>query len=321
MTASRKKRSEKRLRQHLIGVRVSPAELELIEAEARRTGIKPAGLLRAAFFAGSEQIASSGRTSLMYKGTTARSPRSMIEVAVLVRGIPQPLYEGHGGKLYVAGTPGEQYELQVRNLTSRRAEVLCSVDARNLNKDEPADRHQNQGTVFSGHASGTLKGFRLSDAESLELRFGAPGRSVAAAATGSTRNVGVIGFAVYGERNGYYGTQHLGGYDDFGVNYRGGGMMKGVTFGSNADSDAVAEAAEAPVAMASAGVGGLGTEAGARQRDVVWRTQFEREAGEPDVLAIFYDSQAVLDSLGVTDPPDPDPFPGIGTGYEKYASR
>jgi hypothetical protein len=50
MTATRP-RSESRQRKKIVGVRVSPAELSLLEAEADRTGKSEAALLRDAFLA------------------------------------------------------------------------------------------------------------------------------------------------------------------------------------------------------------------------------------------------------------------------------
>jgi len=246
----------------------------------------------------------------MLAGTTVRSPQGTIEASVLIAGQPVPVYRRTtDGALFVAGFPGAAYTLRVRNLTSGRIEILNAVDGRNTLKDEPADMRASTGMVFGPHQQGDFTGWRMSDDEASDFLFGAPERSIAAAATGSTANVGVIGFAAYREQQRHDYLRSAGAPVAFAsggpaqVSY---GGAKGMSMGASA-------AADEPVSR------GLGTGMGERHHDHVGRTSFERAAGDPDVLAIGYDTSEALDAMGITGPAEPNPFPGAGTGYEKYA--
>ena len=139
----------------------------------------------------------------MHAGTTARSPRATIEVAVLIAGAAQSLYKRADGALFVAGVPGQPYALRVRNLTGSWIEVITSVDGRNTLKDERADQHANGGFAVPACGFYDFTGFRLDDGTVREFVFGSPGRlerTVAVQAAGSTANVGVFGFAAYCDR-------------------------------------------------------------------------------------------------------------------------
>jgi hypothetical protein len=54
------RKNETRQRQHLVGVRMSPAEMALLKAEAGRSGLTAASVLRQAFLAGVRQEADDG---------------------------------------------------------------------------------------------------------------------------------------------------------------------------------------------------------------------------------------------------------------------
>jgi hypothetical protein len=235
----------------------------------------------------------------MHIGTAVRTPAGTTEISVLVSGVPQPLYRHpSGGRPFVAGQPGRFYTLRVRNLTAARIEVINSVDGRNTLKDEPGDIAANQGLVFPAHATGEFTGWRVNREETREFIFGEPSRSVAAQATGSEANTGVIGFAVYRERSYAYATTY------------------------NAAAPVVAAATfdcdwgDEPVVRGSS----LGTGIGERREDRVAPTSFTRAMSEPDVLVVGYETEHILHERGLTGPAEPDAFPGVGTGYERYPS-
>ena len=174
------------------------------------------------------------------------------------------------------------------NLSIKRIEVINTVDGRNTLREEPGDAHQNRGLVFSSRSEGNFSGWRLNNDETAEFVLGSPDHSVAAQATGSTNNVGVIGFAAYAERRSLFEDFELGAT-------RGGGTYKGVTRG-----------------------GSLGTGIGDVQSDHVGTTSFMRDGDKPDILVIGYDLREVLVAAGIITPPEPNPFPGTETGYRKY---
>jgi hypothetical protein len=238
----------------------------------------------------------------MHYPTTITSPGGMIEVSVVVGARPLALHRRPDGLAFAAGAPGRAYALHVRNLTSSRIEAIVTVDGRHVLKDEPGDPHACRGIVLHAYCTYEFQGWRVSDEETREFLFGEPAAAAAAQATGSTSNVGVIGFAAWRERQ---------------TSYR---LDSGILRGS------------APVAYASAGFetrsmntaetrsGSLGTGIGASQDDRVGRTDFTRDGSEPDILVVGYDTEAELIRRGIIGPADPDPFPGARTGYEKYAA-
>lgn len=248
----------------------------------------------------------------MHTGTTARSPQGTIEVAVLIDGKPQPLYRRPGdGALFVAGTEGQPYALRVRNLQPSRVEVINSVDGRHTLKDEPGDTRENRGLVFAASSTGEFTGWRINADTTREFVFGAPERSVAAQATGSQANVGVIGFAAWREQS----WHTYNSYSDL--------VPRGVACGSTgalATSAATAATMDSAIAVNSMATRGLGTGMGTEQADHVGSTTFTRISGEPDILIVSYDTREALDAMGITGPGEPSAFPGIGTGYEKYAA-
>ena len=231
----------------------------------------------------------------MYVGTSVHSPRQTVEVAILVNDREQPLYRRPwDGKIFVAGQPGQAYRLQVRNLTARRIEVINTIDGRNSLRDEPGDAQLNTGLVFGATHTGCITGWRLNNSETAEFVFGTPGRSLAAQATGSPSNVGVIGFAIYREMD-------LSAY-----------LSPFATRGVPKDFST----------MGPTRGGSLGTGIGATQQDRVSTTTFTR-SGAPDILVIGYDVEEVLHQQGVfdLDPAEPNPFPGFETGYRRYQAR
>lgn len=236
----------------------------------------------------------------MFVGTSVRSPQGTIEVSVLIEGLRQPLYRRPwDGKVFVAGIPGEAYTLQVRNLVGGRIEVISTVDGRHTLDDEPGDQYRNRGLIISEHT--TFRGWRLSDTEVREFLFGSPEQSIAAQATGSVQNIGVIGFAVHLEHRLLMSLYSKNGTPPA---FPGSSTPRMMDRGD---------------ARGNASYGGsLGTGMGAVQQDRVGHTSFTRNGAEPDILAIGYDTLEVLRRNNIIAPAEADPFPGVQTGFAKY---
>ena len=239
--------------------------------------------------------------------TVTPSPRSTVEVSVLIGGAAQPLYRRADGRLFVAGIPGSAYTLSVRNLTGGRIEVIASADGRNVLDDDAADVHASRGLIIGPYVTYVFRGWRVSDQQTREFLFGEPSSSVAAQATGSTANVGVLGFAAWRHREAYVSNVSWHGAPESSY---GGLTTRGAA--------GVAAASAGGEGMMSAG--SLGTGIGAYQEDRVGRTSFDRASDGPDTLVIGYDTEAELVRRGIVLAADPDPFPGHRTGYDKYAT-
>lgn len=104
----------------------------------------------------------------------------------------------HKGSLYVAGKKGERYQIKARNKTDNTVLVVLTVDGRNITTGEPGDHHD-AGHVLQPKSSWTFKGWRTSDEEVAAFEFGSKAGSYSNQ-MGSPENVGVIGVAVFEEK-------------------------------------------------------------------------------------------------------------------------
>lgn len=105
----------------------------------------------------------------------------------------------HGGGSYVLGEPGERYVIRVENPTAERVEAVVTVDGRDAISGEPGDYVSQRGYLIEPWGTVTVEGFRRNLDEVAAFRFTAHGRSYSAR-RGTPENVGVIGVAVFPER-------------------------------------------------------------------------------------------------------------------------
>jgi hypothetical protein len=103
-----------------------------------------------------------------------------------------------GSRVVSMGEPGERYSLSIENRTGRRYEVVATVDGLDVldGRDGSPDK---RGYLIAAYSSVQIDGFRRSDAEVAAFRLGDVAHSYAAS-QGNARNVGVIGVAVFAER-------------------------------------------------------------------------------------------------------------------------
>jgi hypothetical protein len=105
------------------------------------------------------------------------------------------------GRWFVIGEQGRRYSIVVRNRTGVRIEVLLSVDGLDV-IDGRAASFKKRGYVLRPYEKLEVEGFRRSSAAVAAFRFSSVRDSYANRRHGDTRNVGVIGVAVFHE----YGT-------------------------------------------------------------------------------------------------------------------
>ncbi len=104
----------------------------------------------------------------------------------------------HGGRTYVLGALGHRYFVRVRNGSGARIEVVASVDGRDVLDGAPAEWSK-RGYLVDAYGTLTIDGYRLSQDAVAAFRFSSVPRSYAAL-EGDPRDVGVIGVAVFRER-------------------------------------------------------------------------------------------------------------------------
>lgn len=104
-----------------------------------------------------------------------------------------------GGNNYLPASNGDRYTIVIQNHSPGRVEAVVSVDGLDV-IDGTAASPSKRGYLLDPYGDLEIEGFRTSTSEVAAFRFGAVGRSYAAQKHGNTRNVGVIGVALFHER-------------------------------------------------------------------------------------------------------------------------
>ena len=211
------------------------------------------------------------------------------------------------GTAWVAGRPGSRYAVRLANRSSARVMVVLSVDGVNAVTGETAALGQ-VGYVLAPWQSTEITGWRKSLTEAAAFYFTALPDSYAAR-TDRPDNVGVIGVAVFRERQ-----------RELELSRRSVDSAE-PSLAQNADrarGAAEASAAPAPSAKAAGNVREerLGTGHGEREFMPTSRTTFERASERPaEIIRLRYDSYDKLLASGVIRPRRapglPEPFPSF----------
>jgi hypothetical protein len=213
----------------------------------------------------------------------------------------------HEGRTYVLGARGQRYLLRVQNDSPRRIEVVASVDGRDVVDGKPASVDK-RGYLVEAGGTLTVDGFRLSESSVAAFLFSTVARSYAAR-MGDARDVGVIGVAVFPERERprpvpapIQPWQRDGWNEAEPEANRGSAPAP-----SSAEAQASAPSAQSGArGKASGDVAraerrpGLGTEFGEAHVSPVEHVAFERASGTPAaVLTVRYDDRPGLARLGI----------------------
>lgn len=103
-----------------------------------------------------------------------------------------------GSQRHAVGAPGQRYELELTNHSAFRYEVVASVDGLDVIDGRPASTHK-RGYILEPWDTLVIDGWRTLDDEVAAFRFGHVHDSYAAR-RGTPRNIGVIGVALFSER-------------------------------------------------------------------------------------------------------------------------
>ncbi len=104
-----------------------------------------------------------------------------------------------GDRWFVVGEEGRRYSIVVRNRSDLRLEIVLSVDGLDVIDGRTASFGK-RGYVIDPHRQLVVEGFRQSTEAVAAFRFGPVRESYAHQKYGDTRNVGVIGVAIFNER-------------------------------------------------------------------------------------------------------------------------
>ena len=234
---------------------------------------------------------------------------NLVDLEIVDRGRDEvlPTYRQRGTG-WVAGRPGSRYAVRLRNRSAGRVLVVLSVDGVNAISGQTAATSQT-GYVLGPYQSAEITGWRKSMDEAAAFYFTALPDSYAAR-TGRPGNVGVIGVAVFRERERAVEVAPRA-FD------RAAPAAAPAQDAARERADAGAAAA-APAAKAEGALRDerLGTGHGEREYAPITHTAFERASDRPDeVVQLRYDSLQNLVALGVIRPRRapavPQPFPGF----------
>ena len=103
------------------------------------------------------------------------------------------------GRRYVVGRKNSNYSLVVKNLCRSRLEIVLSVDGLDVMDGSSASFRKN-GYIIQPGKTLTVKGFRTSESAVASFKFSSVDSSYSNQRHGKTRNVGVIGMAVFTEK-------------------------------------------------------------------------------------------------------------------------
>jgi hypothetical protein len=103
-----------------------------------------------------------------------------------------------GDRWFVVGEEGRRYSIVVRNKSNRRLEVVLSVDGLDVLDGHKASLRK-PGYIMAPHSQLKVEGFRQSMDAVAAFRFSPVRESYAAEKFHNTKNVGVIGVAIFNE--------------------------------------------------------------------------------------------------------------------------
>ncbi len=219
------------------------------------------------------------------------------------------------GRAYVAGQPGNEYAVRIRNVAGEDLLAVVSVDGVNAISGETANASQS-GYVLGSWTSMDVSGWRKSMQRTAAFYFTTLPDSYAAR-TGRPDDVGVIGVALFKRKPPEPIAHEPWRPAPFAKSESSSGApapaAPSADRSESRDSAAKRAQAESP----------LGTGHGRQERNPAHWVDFERATPYPvETIAIYYDSTRNLVAQGVIRaaprPRDPNPFPGFAPDPVSY---
>lgn len=212
------------------------------------------------------------------------------------------------GRAWIAGHPGNEYTVRVRNVAGEDLLAVVSVDGVNVVSGETA-RVSQSGYVVGSYASLDVSGWRKSLSRTAAFYFTTLPDSYAAR-TGRPDDVGVIGVALFRRKP----PEPVAAEP-----WRPSPFAKRESAAGAPAAPPAAERSESRDSAAKRAQPGepLGTGHGRSERNPAQWVEFERASPYPvETIVIHYDSTANLVAQGVIrprypQPRNPNPFPGF----------
>ena len=237
--------------------------------------------------------------ALALTSVTACSPlfaRDLVGFDIIDRDTGQTLPEyGYRGQDWIAGVPGHRYSVRLTNTTGERVLVVLSVDGVNAVSGQTASGSQ-AGYVLDPWETADIAGWRKSLDDIAQFVFTDLPDSYAAR-TGRPDNVGVVGIAVFRERQvrpqPQYAPPIAQPRGESRSDKRAAGNMAKAAAPSASSADRAMAASEDEPQR-------LGTGHGEREWAPVGQTEFVRASQQPQqVDQLRYDDVGKLVAIGV----------------------
>jgi hypothetical protein len=206
----------------------------------------------------------------------------------------------HRGRQYVVGRPGNEYAIRIRNCSDRRVLAVVSVDGVNVVSGETAALDQ-PGYVIEPYGYVTIEGWRKNLDRTAAFYFSDPGDAYATR-TGRPENLGVIGVALFRERE----PAWVQSAED----------VASAPGAARQESAGQAKASSPAREGYADALPSLGTGHGRQEWSPARRVEFERASARPDQRVVLrYDRYENLVAQGVLPRRarpwrEPEPFPG-----------
>ena len=221
----------------------------------------------------------------------------MYDIQLLVDGRAVTKYQ-HNGETYVEGRRNSQYKLKLINNSNSRAEFVVSVDGLSIVNGEQASA-DGTGWLVNARSSIVVEGWLINTESVAAFKFSDKGKSYSAQSDQGTQNVGVIGLAVYSEKEKeYHQAYPLPYYPDswypgtMGPTHRletWCGIWEPL-FGSSASD----------VQLSSQAFNSsIGTEFGQEIKQATQQVNFNRSHKAPVIKTIYYGDARDLNKLGI----------------------
>lgn len=247
----------------------------------------------------------------------------------------------HQGEYWVAGQPGSSYAVDIKNRSRGRILAVLSIDGINAISGQAAAAVPDDGYVLGSRQQWAIPGWRKSDQQVAAFYFSHSDDSYAAR-TGRPRDIGVIGVAVFREReplpqppiarNSAAQKSTAPAAEASSADMAAPAMPSAsvqpppaapaASAAPHASVAAESRQAAAPAAAPAPVAPRLGTGHGQLERSVTQTTAFDSASSSPaQIIRIRYDSYANLVAQGIIRAPTPQPqpvprpFPASAPGY------
>lgn len=220
------------------------------------------------------------------------------EVEVLINGNPAKEY-WKDGKLYIEGRKGAEFSIKIKNNGFARILAIPTVDGLSAIDGKEAS-YNSGGYIINGYSSVTIDGWRTSDKDVARFYFTNPEDSYAEK-KGRQRNQGVIGVAIFREKEHWYNwtfaTPVITKYFDSGTTWSSSSCQSSFNLSSMSTPTALNDNLQCM--NCSSQSQDLGTGFGSSKHSEVTTASFEKENYIDALFEIYYNTREQLEKIGI----------------------